>query len=324
VVDRPAGHGRHAHDRLDRLGQRGDARHEHATQRRRQPRGALVRPGHEQLLDEEWVAIRALVDARDLVGRRRRPADRGDQLAGPGEIQSRQLETLDPSGALQLGQPGQERVTSVELVGAEGHDQPDALVAKLADEIGDEVAGGRIGPVKVLDDDDDRLDGRQPTEGREDRLEQPGLLRRPVRGCIADRRSERRNEPGEVATGAVHDDLQRGRVEVADQAAQGVDDGPERQPAVADVGAPSGQDAHPARRRDRRQLGGQTRLPDAGLAGDEEVGRGPRQDPVERGGHDGELALPPDDGRADETSGHGVDHTGGSDAIGAENGRPAD
>ena len=94
--------------------------------------------------------------------------------------------------------------------------------------------------------------------------------------------------------------------------AQRVDDRPERQAALADVGAAAGQDTHArgrsrwrsarrrggtCRRRPRRRRGGGSGRPSATRSSASADGR--------------QLALSPDDRRADESTGHGPDHTGG-------------
>ncbi len=54
-----------------------------------------------------------------------------------------------------LGQPAGQRMTPMELVGPEGPDDQQPLVAGVAGEEREQVAGGAIGPVEVLDDQQD-------------------------------------------------------------------------------------------------------------------------------------------------------------------------
>ncbi len=63
----------------------------------------------------------------------------------------------------------------MQLVGAVGADQQQALVAQAADERGEELELGPVGPVEVLDDQQHRTPFSQPTEDAEDRLEETGL-----------------------------------------------------------------------------------------------------------------------------------------------------
>ena len=109
------------------------------------PRGVLA--GAEQLLDEERVAVRAPMDLFGEVRRRRRA--RGSRRAARrvwAGVEPLEVEPLDPPAPLELGEPRQQRVAAVQLVGAEGHDQHDAIRPELADQERDRLAGGRDRP----------------------------------------------------------------------------------------------------------------------------------------------------------------------------------
>jgi hypothetical protein len=66
--------------------------------------------------------------------------------------------------ALERGQQGPQRIPAVNLVGAVRPDQEHARRAKRAHEERDQVEGRLVGPVQVLEDEHERLLGRQPAD----------------------------------------------------------------------------------------------------------------------------------------------------------------
>jgi len=274
MIDPPTGDRRHADDRLGALGHGRDAGKQDLPKRRWQrPRGTVV-AGHEQLLDEEGVAIRSSMDPIGQVARGRRTQDRLEHLAGVSRIEPLQVHPFDPAAAVELGEPREERVPPVQLVRAEGHDQNDPIRSDVADEERDGLPGRHIGPMQVLDDEDDRGDLGQAMEQAQDGIQQTGLERFALGGAInGDARSERRDEVGEIGPRRADHGLQLGRIQLLSQIAQGLDERRVRHAAVADVGTAAHEDAHPACRRHRRDLGDEPRLADARLAGDELVDR---------------------------------------------------
>ena len=89
----------------------------------------------------------------------------------------------------------------MELVRAVGADDQDSLLSHMASDEGKEVARGAVGPVQVLQDEQDRLTLAQPCQEREEPFEQTGLgplRRRRERGpCGAG--SQLRDKTGELA-----------------------------------------------------------------------------------------------------------------------------
>ena len=86
----------------------------------------------------------------------------------------------------------------MELVDAVGQDDEHPLAAERAGEEGDEGAGGRVGPVEVLEGEDDGRVRAEAVEEAEDGLEEAAL------GAgwsdpTTDGRSPRRPQPGEEA-----------------------------------------------------------------------------------------------------------------------------
>jgi hypothetical protein len=67
-----------------------------------------------------------------------------------GLIQSGQLQALDPAATGQLGRVGAE-VFLARLVVAVGDHQHDLLPAEVSDQESEQVAGGAVGPVQILD-----------------------------------------------------------------------------------------------------------------------------------------------------------------------------
>ncbi len=127
----------------------------------------------------------------------RRAKNGGEKLLRLGRFESPQLHPLDASAPVELGQPGQQRVAAVQLVGPEGHDQDDAIRGELTDQERDRLAGGRIGPVQILDDEQDRAALGQALEHAQDSVEQPCLQRLRRGGGIRGGGRAERREPDE-------------------------------------------------------------------------------------------------------------------------------
>ena len=193
--------------------------------------------GGDQLLGEERVAIGSPRDGVDqgrpeLIARDH--ADHLDQLIA---LEPGQVDPFDPRLAFGLGQPAGQRMTAVQLVAAEGRDDEQALVPPGAGEEGQQVAGRAVGPVRVLDDEQDRVGVAETAEEPQDALEDPDL--EPVGLAGRDRARvgharELGNEPrqlGQAGPGGRRDPL---RLDPARQRAECLDDRAERQSVVAD------------------------------------------------------------------------------------------
>ena len=164
------------------------------------------------------------------------PRIASSSVARIGRIEALQVDPFDPAAAIELGEPRQERMPAVQLVRPEGHDQDDPIRPEVADQERDGLAGRRIGPVEVLDDEDDRGDLRQPLEQAQDGVEQARLERfalgHPVDGVG---RAERRHEMGEVGPRRADDRLELVRIQLLGEAPQGLDERRVRDAPVADV-----------------------------------------------------------------------------------------
>ena len=111
----------------------------------------------DQLLGEERVAVRA---ARDRIEERRargRADDARQQLGQRSALESREVEAIHAGLPFRLGQPGRERMATMELVRPERADDAQPLVARVAPQEGEQVARRPVGPVEVLDDEQDRV-----------------------------------------------------------------------------------------------------------------------------------------------------------------------
>lgn len=125
-----------------------------------------------QLLGEERVALGPLGDGLHLLGAQPdvEPVHEGSDVAGVQwtEVQTGQARDTGPSG-----QGSGEWMTPVDIVASVGHEQGQRAAQASGEEQGEQVAGGLVGPVDVLDDHEcrpvssERLQG--PVDGFEDR-----------------------------------------------------------------------------------------------------------------------------------------------------------
>ena len=166
-------------------------------------------------------------------------------------------------------------MVKVEVVGPDGRHDRESLGAQVAGQEGEQVAGRRVGPVEVLDDEDDGGRGAEPPEQAEEPLEDPALepvaprkrgkLRlRPV-GQLGD-------EPGELGRRRPDRVTQLPSRDLGDQRPEDLDDRAERQAVVAERDAAPGQDQRvgPSVGADPgHELGDQAALADPGLAVDQ-------------------------------------------------------
>jgi hypothetical protein len=175
---------------------------------------------------------------------------------------------------------------AIDLVGTDRGHEEDTFLAQIPDEEREEVPGGRIRPLEVLDDEDQRTDVREPLEDAEHELEEAHLreaiVARVPRNAIVPRvvrplgsksigtPTDLRHQPCQLASARSKQGGQRARIDLPEQDAEGLDEwgvwqtaGPERETAAHEDAATRGRDST-AERLD------QTRLPDAGLAGDDD------------------------------------------------------
>ncbi|MCF0097132.1 hypothetical protein B0E54_06001 [Micromonospora sp. MH99] len=137
-------------------------------QRRAAERGA----GDGQLLDEEGVALRTVVDVVNGTRRRLATEQVGEDRAGAVAVQPAQLDPLDTTGPVQLGEERAQRMAALQLVGAVGADQQQPARPRGPDQETDQVPGGTVRPVQVLDDQQQWPDVGEPLEQFGDQVEQ--------------------------------------------------------------------------------------------------------------------------------------------------------
>jgi hypothetical protein len=261
-------------DLLRGLGEGLDADHERIAQRRRQL-AAAVEPRGEQLLGEQGVALAALVQAIDESVFGRAPEDVRQLL---GQLRARQRRELDAPrsrAALELGEHRAQRVAAVQLVGAVGGHDERALGAQAVREEGQERARRRVGPVEVLDGQQDGAVASEALEQRQERFEDARLGRRVavVRGHRRGRR-ELGQEAREPGPGGRAELVEHG-VAVAREGSQGGDDGGVRKLVLPQGDAIAGDDPRLGVERQALELLQQARLADARLTRDEGERRAP-------------------------------------------------
>ena len=268
------------------------------------PRGVLR--GAEQLLGEEGVALAAGVHPFEQP-RVDGPRDRAvQQLGDLGVRKAGQRYAFDIGTPSQLGQQGPQRVPAVDVVRPVAHDECDPTTSEGAGQEGQQVAGAAVGPVDVLDDEQDR---RRFGEGEHDavqRLEQ--LYLREFLGRF-------RTAPGVTGVGEVGEQAgehraasgfgaqQRGAFRGRFQRVQGVDDRDVGQSELADLDACADQNSAAGRSGARGDLLEEPGLADPGIAAHDRQPRHTVGRRVEHRCQLGELV-----GAADETACSGARH----------------
>jgi hypothetical protein len=236
-----------------------EAHQQQVAQRLGQRAGLVVEPRVEQLLDEEGVARGALHDRLELVAGE--PAGRAQAHQG-GDIGVGERLELDAADAGQphpLGDGLPQRVPAVQVVGPVAHDDVHGAAEPLREDVPDEMARGGVGPVRVLDDEQQRLVDREGVERADEGREQlgpldprPGGGRRP-----GQQRTERRETPGQAVADVVGQPCERLRERLVGQR------------AVAEVEAVAGHDAVTGLAGAEPQLAEQPGLADAGVSAEQ-------------------------------------------------------
>ena len=122
--------------------------------------GVAFGPGHDVVQ----------LDRVDAAGRRRHQVlgQRRRQVLGQGRgVQRGEIDRGDAGQPEQLGHHGPERVAPVQVVGPVGADQRDPFPVQHAGKERDQVPGGGIGPVQVLEHQQHRGRGRELGEQAE-------------------------------------------------------------------------------------------------------------------------------------------------------------
>ena len=190
-------------------------------------------------------------------------------------IEAGELDPVRAAAAVEPGQPGQERMSSVELVGSVVAEEDEGDVAQRLDEEAEGLARGLVRPVQVLEDDQRGRSFGQALEEAQQPLEQAGLDPLGLGEGDRLRRAERRDEPGEVGARWTGQRGQLGLVAIRGRAPQDVDERSVRQAGSAEVHALPTEHAEPTFGREPRDLIGEPGLADARLARDQQVDRLP-------------------------------------------------
>lgn len=91
-----------------------------------------------------------------------------------GAVEAGQFDAADRAEAVEFGEEGAQRVAAVDVVGAVGGEDDEAAGAQRAQEVGEEVAGGGVRPVQVLQDEDDRPVGGEAFQEADGEFEEAG------------------------------------------------------------------------------------------------------------------------------------------------------
>jgi hypothetical protein len=306
VPDPAAGHRGHLEDLLGQLADGLDAAQEHVGQGVGQgdvgPDGA----GRDQLLGEERVALGAGQDPVDHGRRDRVAGDRLEVLGQLEPVEGGELDALQVGDADQLGQQRAQGVAAVQLVGPVAGHQGDPAAAQGPDQEGQQVAGGAVGPVQVLDDQQQRGQLGQADQQRQHPVEQldpfeavPGRRRRTLAG------GHLGQQPAQAGQGRGQGGGDLGLARAGAEVAEGVDEGHVREADVADLHAAADQHPDAAALGPGGELGQQPGLADAGVAGDQPDRRPATLGPVEQAEQALELLGP-----ADEAAGGCGGHAG--------------
>ncbi len=153
----------------------------------------------------------------------------------------------------------------VQLVGPVRHEEGDRHAAECLDEVRGEVEGGAVGPVQVLEDDEQRLIGSEALEQAQHRLEQLRSLLGRALGRLAERGHQSRQQPAGGAEDRGELLGRGGPGEIAER----LDQRRERQALRSELHAVARQHPHPGRRREPRRLVHEPGLADSRLAGEE-------------------------------------------------------
>ena len=176
VADPPAGAGGGADDGTPVVVQPVEPDQQQVGEVVGQPGAVRALGGADQLLGEERVALGAADDRVQVALGQRAGQQRPHQPAYVGIGQRVQLDAVHPGDPQPLGRRRAQGVSAVEVVGAVGREHDDRPAEGAGEQEGEQVAGGAVGPVHVLDDDEHRALLGEVVEGAVDRVEEVGAL----------------------------------------------------------------------------------------------------------------------------------------------------
>ena len=159
-----------AHHLLGRAREQRDPAQHDLPEGGRQPLGVPGEDGADRLLRDESVAGGALPRQRFEIGSRGGPL--GDDLGQRRPGQGAHLQA-GPSCAAGFGQRHGEVGHGAGAVGAVGTHDEHRLVAEVGDQVDEEIAGGAIGPLEVLDHQYEGSQLRQVDDQVVERVQKP-------------------------------------------------------------------------------------------------------------------------------------------------------
>lgn len=179
VADAAAPDGGGADEVGDLGGQRLDPPDHHVGQRAGQP-AVAAGTGEQELRGVVGVALGALVDPPQGRGVGVVPGQGAQEPPHLVHVEGVEDDAAHRREAGQLGQDRAQRVPAVQVVGADGGDDQQALPAQPAQQEGQQAEAGAVGPVQVLEDQQDLVlaggGGQDPGDGVEElQLRQAGL-----------------------------------------------------------------------------------------------------------------------------------------------------
>ena len=261
----------------------------------------------QHLLEHERVPLGPFVHqvaqlATDLVGVERRR----DHLRDAGGRERVERDRLREPGTTPCLERRQERVTPLELVAAVGAEHEHAQTGEPSREVVEQLAGGRVGPVHVFEDEQHAPLAGLEREERDHRLEQT----QPRLAGIADRSrrlpvAELREELRELARGGTEPLDDARRVVARQVVADSLDEREVRERELG-LGAASPQDDAAELARAAPEHRREARLADSRLAGEQDEAAIPPVRSEEGVLESGKLVVTPHENRAEGALDHGV------------------
>ncbi len=310
VLDGGAALGDDPDDPLGALRQVLDPDQEQVAQGVGETGAAALVGGDGELLDEEGVAVGAFEDVVDAVRFGFAGEDAGDLPVHLLAAEAAQFDAVDGAQPVEFGEEGAQRVAAVDVVGAVGGEDDQAAGAQGAEQIGEQMAGGGVGPVQVLQDEDDGVLGGDPFQQAGGELEEAGHALLVAAGLAGGGDGELGQQPGQFLLLPVGG----GRELVGQfpaQLAQGRGEGGEGQAVGADLHA-SAEGDDPAPVADGGgELLHEAGLAHPGLAADQQRLRFTGAGPDERVDQGGEFGGAADEDGTDGLGLHAPEHRTG-------------
>ena len=244
--------------------------------------GVTLGPGHDVVQLDRVDAVRRRRCQVLSQGRR--------QVLGQGRGSQRgEIDRGDAGQPEQFGHYRPERVTPVQVVGPVGADQRDPFPVQHAGQERDQIPGGGIGPVQVLEHQQHRGRGRELGEQAEHGAEHllPGQARTVFVGSLPV--AAFRQQPAEGRAGAERVPDRGGLGGAAQRVGQG-----QIGHAVAQLGTLAGEHGEAASFGEPGHLGDQPGLADPGVTADQRGHRAAGFGVVEQREQAAEFVVPPD------------------------------